>query len=242
MSNKLFELIQKYKYVDCSHVIREGMTKLPEGSELIRCPFRSYAEHGFKKQVWVMACDLGTHIDSPNHWHNAGRTVDQIKMEELVGPGVVIDVSSRINNTTNANYELSLDDVKDWETKHGNIPEKAIVCMKSGWSKYFGDEAKYQNFDLEKNHMNFPGFSLEAVKFLVNERHISAIGVDTFSTDPGSTKSYPVHNFMLIEKGKYQIENMNLESVPETGSVFVALPLNVKGAPEAETRVLAFIP
>jgi len=94
-------------------------------------------------------------------------------MEELISPAVVIDVSSKAANFDN--YQVSLEDVIDWEKKYGKIPDKAMVCMRSGWSKFWDNEKKYQNIGPNKS-MNFPGFSKAAAEFITNERNINGVG------------------------------------------------------------------
>jgi len=112
--------------------------------------------------------------------------------------------------------------------------------MKTGWSKRFHNEKEYRNRD-ENNVMHFPGFSKEAAEFLTKQRDIHGIGIDTLSLDAGfMTPRFEVHMIML-GRNRYQIENMYLENVPEYGAVVLSFPLNITKAPEAETRVIAFM-
>lgn len=90
---------------------------------------------GFKKSLYVMACDVGTHIDSPAHWFADTRGVDQLTMDELTAPGAVIDASAQASE--NMDYALTVDDIKKWEEKYGQIPDKALVVMKTGWCSKF---------------------------------------------------------------------------------------------------------
>ena len=112
--------------------------------------------------------------------------------------------------------------------------------MKTGWSKHFQSETEYTNKD-DKGVMHFPGFSKELAEFLVKERKIHGIGIDTLSLDTGSSTTYDTHVTML-KNNYYQIENMVLDNVPEHGGVVFALPLKITGGPEAQARIVVLVP
>ena len=223
---------------------------------------RNAAGTGFRKCMYHMPCDVGTHIDSPAHWYPDGRDVSELRLEELTVPGAVIDVTAKVAAAMRAaegqevegagskaavhaaggieaggDYSLSLADVHDFEATFGTIPERALVAMKTGWgAARWDDHGAYINGGL------FPGFSIEAVRFLIEERHVAAIAVDTASLDVGTSTTFPVH-CAILGSDRYQIENMKLDEVPAgLGSIFISLPLKVKHGPEAETRVMAIVP
>merc|ERR1712137_58713 len=189
---------------------------------------REETKSGATKRAYSLVCDLGTHIDSPAHWFKNGKDISQITLEELRAPGVVIDVKEKVQE--NADYLLTKDDVLQWEQTHGKIPEKALVCMRTGWSKRFSDHRAYLGVD-EENRTHFPGFGLDAAEYLLS-CGIVGIGIDTGSTDFGLAIDYPVHNAVL-GAGKYQVENMNLEELPEANFQFLCVPIRIKDAPEA---------
>jgi len=207
---------------------------------------------GYIKCIYRMSCDVGTHIDAPSHWFPGSRDISQLKVEELTCNGVVIDVTSKISkrpysNTnlhndinTNSNdydYELTVNDILDWEKKHNcKIPKKSLVVMKTGWSSRFNDHKSYLGLD-ENGKSHFPGFSAEAAQYLAS-CDVQGLGIDTPSLDPGFSTTFPVHQIML-GSDRYLIENMLLDGVPEIGVTFISLPLKIKGGPEAEARVLA---
>ena len=193
---------------------------------------------GFKKSLYVMACDVGTHIDSPAHWFADARGVDQLTVEELTAPGAVIDATAQASE--HADYALTVKDIKAWEEKFGRIPDKALVVMKTGWCKKFENHAAYLGLD-ENNGNHFPGFSGEAALFLLKERSIVGLGIDTASLDIGPSADYPVHE-TILGANHYQVENMKLADVPEGQNVtFISLPLKVKDGPESETRVMCVV-
>jgi len=139
----LNEIFINYKIIDCSHSLNEKTTLWPGGIHLTVCPFRTYEKDGFSTNVYNISCDLGTHIDSPSHFFKGMRTISDLTTRELISPAVIVDVTSKVEQ--NADYELCVEDILNWESKFGIIPEKAIVCMKTGWSKKFTDEVAYRS-------------------------------------------------------------------------------------------------
>mmetsp|Transcript_12932 Transcript_12932/g.47914 ORF Transcript_12932/g.47914 Transcript_12932/m.47914 type:complete len:257 (-) Transcript_12932:2233-3003(-) len=236
--------------VDCTQVIR------PESFSFAGCFFqrsnfaaedlndtREEGPGGFWKKRFCMACDVGTHIDAPAHWYKNGRCIDGLRLAELIAPGVVVDVVDKCEKDWD--YRLTVEDLEAWESRHGEIPQQAIVVMKTGWGARFYSTKDYLGLDeydgVEvKGIKHFPGFSEEAALWLLDRKNIKGIGIDTASLDRGMDEAFPVHRHVL-GADKFMIENMNLAELPEVGVTFVALPLNVKDAPEAETRVLAVV-
>lgn len=167
------------------------------------------------------------------------RDISQLNVEELIAPGIVIDIpQSKIDQ--DPDYCLTKEDVLEWESKHGQVPEHALVCMRTGWSKFFHTHDVYMGVDKIKDGLgHFPGFGLSACELLI-ERNVAALGIDTGSIDCGKSADFPVHSAFL-KSDRYQIENMVLDGLPAKGFTFVSLPMKVKDAPESETRVIAMI-
>lgn len=223
------------RFIDCSHEVSETTPPWPGSPNLIRCPGTTVAAQGYFTENYTMS-KIGTHIDSPGHFFENGRLIHQLQIEELSSPGVVIDVTEKCNQ--NPDYELSVQDLLDYESSFGPIPKGALVCMRTGWGTKIGDSKEYYNY--LGGTMHFPGFSKESAEFLVNSRDIHGIGIDTLSLDPGVSSTFDVH-FTILGKDKYQVENMKLDGVPCSGFWFLALPLKVKNAPEMMCRVLAIL-
>lgn len=230
------------KFIDCSHLVCEEFPPWPGSPNLVRCPGTTVAKDGYFTENYQMS-KIGTHIDSPGHFTENGRLIHQLTLEELFSPGVVIDVVSKC--ALNPDYELSVQDILEYENTFGPIPSGALVCMKTGFGEKVNDGKSYMGLDETCQHpfypggmMHFPGFSKESAEFLVNQRDIHGIGIDTLSLDPGISTTFDVHRIVL-GKDKYQIENMKLDEAPQAGFSFLALPLKVKNAPEMMCRVLA---
>jgi kynurenine formamidase len=181
----------------------------------------------------------GTHIDAPVHGGEGLLSVDLIPANDLFAPLAVIDVTASAE--ADADYQLSVEDVHQWESMHGLVPEGAVVIMRSGWNRYWDDSKAYFGADLE-GRLHFPGFSVEAARFLVDERNVGALGVDTPSVDPGNARGFPAHG-VGNGSGKYHLENVAaVDAVPEAGAFIVVAPVKIAGGSGGQVRLFAVIP
>jgi len=177
-------------------------------------------------------------VDAPNHFAADGVAVDAIPPAALVGPLVVIDISTRV--AVDPDAELTLADITAWEADNGIIPEGAIAMIYTGWSQHWPDTTAYQNKD-EAGTMHFPGIGMDASQSLAT-RSVACIGIDTLSTDPGISTSFHQHKHFL-GTGRYHVENVaNLDKVPPVGAVGIVAPLPLMGGSGAPARVLALVP
>ena len=184
----------------------------------------------------------GTHMDAPVHFARGGATADQVPATAGIGPLVRVDVSAQA--ATDADYRLSRADLVAWEQAHGRIPKGAIVVMYSGWGARWPDKKRYLGTDVAGDvaNLHFPGFSREAAEFLVRERDINGIGVDTPSIDYGPSTDFIVHR-VINGAGKPGFENVaHLDKVPASGATLVALPMPIAGGSGGPTRAIAILP
>jgi len=197
---------------------------------------------------WYAANDFaaaehgGTHTDAPIHFAEGQTSVDELPLGAGIGPIVRVDVSGKA--ALDRDYRLAIADLKDWEQQYGRIPRGAIVVMYSGWGVRWPDRKRYLGTDVPGDvaNLHFPGFSKEAVEFLVNEREIDAIGVDTASIDHGPSKDFPVHR-TIGAANKPAFENLaNLDRIPPTGATLIALPMKIAGGSGGPTRAIALLP
>jgi kynurenine formamidase len=155
----------------------------------------------------------------------------------LFGPAVVVDV--RAEAVKDADYLLSVARVEEWEKRNGRIPEGAIVLLRTGWGARWPDAQRYRNEDAH-GRMHFPGFSVEAVKVLM-ERKISGLGCDTLSADYGASADFAVHH-LALGAGLYQVENLSdLSGVPEAGAFLIVAPIKLEGGSGGAVRVFALV-
>jgi kynurenine formamidase len=184
----------------------------------------------------------GTHMDAPIHFGRGQKTADQISPRQLVAPAVVIDVSQAAAD--DADYRLSLADVRAWERKHGTIPGGAIILLRTGWSSRWPDRKRYFGDDTpgDASHLHFPSYGAESARFLVRERRVGALGVDTASIDHGPSKDFPVHR-ICAEANVPGLENLDaLGEVPERGAWAIALPMKIAGGSGGPLRIIALVP
>jgi kynurenine formamidase len=193
---------------------------------------------GFNTFTWNLFEHIGTHIDAPVHFSENGVTVDQIPASRLVAPLAVIDVPARASE--NSDTTVTVDDLLKWESTHGRLPEKRVVAMQSGWSE-FSPTQRFRNAD-PKGGIHFPGFHAEAARFLIEERSVIGIAVDTLSLDPGNSKDFAVHANWL-SSGRWGIECLaNLQALPAHGATIVVGAPKIAGATGGPSRVFAFVP
>lgn len=184
----------------------------------------------------------GTHIDAPIHFGKGQSAVDEIPIARLVGPAVVVDVTQAA--ARDRDYRLTVEDLKAWEGRYGRIPEGAIVLMYSGWGRYWPDKERYLGSDTpsDPKTLHFPGFSRAAAEFLVQERAIDGVGIDTPSIDHGPSRDFIAHQ-ILNGANRYALENVaNLDELPPKGATLIALPMKIKGGTGGPVRVIAVLP
>ncbi len=186
----------------------------------------------------------GTHIDAPIHFAKNTESVDEIPLEKLVGNGIKIDVSQKA--LKNSDYLITIEDFKDWEKAQNlKIPDGSIVLLETGHSRYYPDKIKYLGTDQRGTEaislLHFPGLSPEAATWLVENRKISAIGIDTPSIDYGQSQYFKSH-VTLLSHNIPAFENiMNLDKLPAKGFRIVALPMKIKGGSGAPLRIIAIL-
>lgn len=180
----------------------------------------------------------GTHLDSPIHFAEGRQTVDEIPLNRLIAPAVKIDVSAKA--VQNRDYLISVEDITTWESANGKIPDGNIVLFQTGYGKFWGDRTKYMGAEGDQKH--FPGLGAEAAKWLVQNRKINAVGIDTASIDNGQSVNFDAH-VILMSENIPAFENVaNLEKIPVKGFQVIALPMKIKGGSGAPLRIVALLP
>ena len=179
---------------------------------------------------------VGTHMDAPSHF-SEGSTVDKIPAEDLVLPLAVIDIKEKASRDPLA--LLTLEDIKNWEKKHGPIPERACLAMNSGWSKHV-NTPKYKSLNADGKHQQ-PAFHIEAIEFIKEERNVVSIAVDTFSFDNLHSPENDVHYSWLGDE-RWGIENVNnLDETPAAGATVVVGQPKIQGGSGGPNRVIALV-
>lgn len=186
----------------------------------------------------------GTHLDAPVHFAQGAQSVEQIPLDRLVGAAYVVDVTDRAN--ANADHQVSVEDLQRAEVAQGPIPRDAIVLLRTGFSARWPDAARYLGTALRgeagAKALHFPGLHPDAAAWLVANRPIKAIGIDTASIDYGQSTAFESHR-TLYAKNVPAFENLTgLEALPLTGAWIVALPMKIGGGSGAPLRAMAIVP
>jgi kynurenine formamidase len=186
----------------------------------------------------------GTHIDAPMHFYQGRKSVDQIPLEQLIGNGAVIDVSNKC--AQDGDYQIGIQDLRQWEEKHRRQLVDVIVLLRTGYGRRWPTRGEYLGTNetgpeaVAKLH--FPGLSPEAARWLVENRSVKAIGIDTASIDFGQSTKFGSH-IKLFEHNVPVFENVaNLEKLPEADFTLIALPMKIGGGSGAPLRIVAVLP
>lgn len=185
----------------------------------------------------------GTHMDAPNHFAKGHPGVDGVPISHLIGDAIKIDVSKEVNH--HSDYQIGIKDFQQWEKHHGKIPNGTIILLSTGFGNYWPHWEKYsgtKNTGAESvAHLHFPGLDPKAAEWLVNERKIKAVGIDTFSIDYGQTKLFATHQ--ILTKNNIPIfENVaSMDKLPANHFTIYALPMKIKEGTGAPLRIVAML-
>lgn len=185
----------------------------------------------------------GTHLDAPIHFAENKLTVDQLPLAGLTGPAVVIDVSGKA--LADRDYQIKREDIEQWEQAHGRIADETIILFRTGYGQFYPDRERYfgtgKTGEAAIPELHFPGVLPAATKWLVEQRKIKALGLDTPSIDYGQSTEFLTHR-ILLGHNKAGFENLaNLEQLPATNLYVVALPMKIAGGSGAPLRIIATV-
>jgi kynurenine formamidase len=187
---------------------------------------------GFRATYYQMVGQYGTHVDPPAHFAEDGITMDRIPLKQMILPLIVLDDTLYL--AKDPNHAFSVDDLRAWEKKNGRVPKDSFVALRTDM---------YKDWDRDPERFKrspFPAWSLDTVKFLIEQRGVTAVGhesMDTDTTDKMESETY------ILQHGHFQVEVMaNLDKVPPRGAlIFVTWP-KVKDGLGFPARALAILP
>jgi len=234
------------KWVDLTHDFSTNTIYWPTAKQFsLEVEFHAHTDKGYFYAVnrYSASEHGGTHIDAPIHFAEGRQTLDQLSVDQLTGMAVVVDVSAKA--LKDADYQISVDDLKSWERAHGRVPKGAIVLFNTGYARHWPDAKKYLGTD-ERGaeavpELHFPGLHPDAASWLSKERDIKAVGLDTASIDYGQSTLFESHR-ILFDKNIPAFENVAaLDQLPPTGAYIVALPMKIKGGSGGPLRIVAWV-
>lgn len=222
--------------LDLSHVITADFPMFPGANGPVFETLKSIEQDGYYGQQVTMWEHTGTHMDAPGHFIAGGATAELLPVERLVAPLAVIDISERAAADPDA--QLMPDDVLAWEQANGPLPAGALVAMRSGWDVRVGDPAAYLNADGD-GVLHFPGIHPDTSAFLIEERDITGVGVDTISIDFGASADFGTH-LTVLGAGKYGLESLaGLAGAPAAGAMLIVGGPKHAAASGGPSRVFA---
>jgi kynurenine formamidase len=238
--------LSRYRMVDLTHAFNAQTIYWPNAPTTFKLDKLAYGKtpggYFYSSFAYSSPEHGGTHLDAPIHFSEKGNTADKIPLTQLIGPAAVIDVTAKV--AANRDYRMTVDDLRQFERAHGAIKPGTIVLLRTGWSKYWPNKKAYLGDDKPgaTNNLHFPSFGAEAMRALVNERKVGAIGLDTPSIDYGPSTDFIVHQ-IAYGANIPGFENLtNLDQLPATGATLIALPMKIEGGSGGPLRAVALIP
>jgi kynurenine formamidase len=236
------------RFVDLTHAFDENIPHCESFQPASRTTLFSHRRgegtlgHGFLAHEYRHVGQWGTHVDPGAHFVEGRRFLDEIPVSEMVLPLVVIDVQRHVQ--ADPDYCIRLDDVLEWESRHGRLPPRAFIAKRSGWSRRWPSQARMMNRDAQ-GVAHFPGWSLDVLRLLFEERRAIACGHETTDTDSGisiSRGDVSLERYVL-DRDAWQIELLALpDDLPEAGSVVIASWPKPKTGSGFPARVFAIVP
>ena len=225
--------------IDLTHDLHADAPLFPGGIPFSLEPL-SVLSDGYYMNSFSSGEHTGTHVDAPLHFGQGLPAVDEIPPVRLISIGILIDV--RDQTMANPDYVLTLPDLIAWEKKNvKKIPPRSFVILNTGWHQRWENADRYLN-RTEDGIMHFPGFSVEALTYLLETRKVNGVGTDTASIDPGASVELPGHQ-VLLRGGRYAVENLNnLDLLPARGFTVFVGPMKISQGSGGPARVLAIVP
>jgi len=221
---------------DLTYPLTTTFPAFSPGEEAVRRTVVTIDPDGYYLQEWRIIEHIGTHVDAPGHFTEGGRLSTELLLSELITPAVVIDIAGRA--ARNPDTVVTVDDIRAFERRYGRIPRNAAVLMYSGWGAKVHDADAYRGTDASGT-LHFPGFGVDACEWLLRNRGIRSLGVDTLSIDPGNSATFETH-VALTGADRYGVENLaNLDKIPRTGATLVVGLIPYEQGSGGQARVFA---
>ena len=239
-------LFSSGRWIDLTHDFSSETAYWPTADSFkLEEVFKGFTEKGFYYSAnnFSAAEHGGTHIDAPVHFAEGKQSVDMIPLSNLIAAAVVVDVSDK--TMKNRDYQIVVADFIGWEAQYGIIPDGVIVLLNTGYAAFWSDREKYMG-TAERgagavSELHFPGLHPQAAKWLVEERKIKAIGLDTPSIDYGQSVLFESHQILFNENIPVFENVSNIHILPATGSFVIALPMKIMGGSGGPLRIVAFV-
>ena len=229
----------KSSIIHLSHIIDTDIPQWEGDPPVVFDTVAELEKDGYYLRSFSLGEHSATHINAPKSFHSFGVGIDKYPAESLVVSAVVIDI--RAQSAVNSDYVLTVADVLAWEEENGEITPESVVILYTGWQEKWRDKNAFFNQDAQGS-LHFPGFGSDATQFLLNERQIAGVGIDTHGVDSGQDTSFTI-NRLVLEKPRIVLENLtNLDQLPPRGAMLAIAPLLLQDGSGSPVGVLALIP
>ena len=227
------------RVVNLSHPLHPGIPRWPGDPPVEFQEVAHVRQHGYFLRRFCLGEHSGTHMNAPAGFQEGGASIDSYRSQSLVVPGVVMDL--RAQAEASPNCALSCQDLQRWETEFGPVPAGSVVLLNTGWASRWDNPSRYLSRDAA-GRLHFPGFGLEAARFLLDRRQVAGVGIDTHGVDGGQDDTFAV-NRLVLQEPRIVLENLaNLDQLPPVGATLVIGVLLLTGGSGSPASVLALVP
>ena len=227
------------RVVDLSWRVHPGIPQWPGDPSV---EFETVAEikkDGYFLRRFSMGEHSGTHLSAPSGFQAGASGHESFSPQDLVRPAIVIDIAKQAE--TDRDYALTMNDVLDWESDHGPVPQGCVALLHTGWQSRWSNPLDYLG-GTSAGELHFPGFGLEAAEMLIKGRGIAGLGADTAGVEPGVDTKFSVSR-PALEQRLILLENLtNLDQLPPTGALLVVGLLRLEGGSGGPASITALVP
>jgi kynurenine formamidase len=226
------------RIIDLTHKIDPDIPLWPGDPVVELETIADFSTSGYYLRRFSMGEHSGTHLNSPKSFYQDGMGIDDYSPESCILSAVVINIREKASQNPDA--ILTVNDIKDWEEQHDIIPANSMILLYTGWQEKWHNPIDFLNIDTE-GKLHFPGFGSEATQFLIEQRNIMGVGIDTHGVDPGFDHSFNTNKIILKNNG-FVLENLtNLDQLPATKITLIIGILKLTGGSGSPVSVLALI-
>jgi kynurenine formamidase len=231
--------LQYTRVVSLSHVLRSDIPRWPGDPPVEYQPVAQLDRQGYFLRRACLGEHSGTHMNAPVSFHQGGEAIHEYPPQSLVVPAVVMERQERA--AADPDYALTCRDIQQWENEFGPVPAGSVFLLNTGWAQRWAQPVRFFNNDAN-GQSHFPGFSLEAARYLLDHRHVAGLGIDTHGVDGGLDDTYAV-NRLTLQRPRIVLENLaNLDQLPPVGATLVIGLLLLEGGSGSPVSVLALVP
>lgn len=237
------KFLKTKRWLDLTHNVSKEIPYFSSFKPLETSTLFTVEKDGFLTKEYSLVSQYGTHIDAPVHFCSGNRFLEEFSLKKFILPLFVLHKEKEVSE--NSDYEITVTDILDFEATYGKLPSECFLAFSSDWSKRWESNEDFYNFD-EFGQAHTPGWSLEALQFLHEQRNVWAIGHETLDTDSAvscSKNKDLVSERYWLSKDKFQVEVLNnLAEVPAVGSVIILGVPKIHQAPGFTVRAFAIVP